>query len=528
MDDQEQAAAPGGELQLADVIPKRPKMWWKYPYLLKLNVLLMAGVLAQVVSGYDGSMLNGLQALESWQEYFDDPAGSRLGTMTNGINIGILITMPFVWAMLEYIGRKPSLIIGCLVIILGAVIQGVARNFSMFIAARILLGIGGGIAQTAGPVYLAECAYPSHRPTMTSLLLASWPFGSFIASLVTWGPYNSSMKYNNWSWRIPSLIQAVLPAVQVVLAVLGPESPRWLISKGKTEAALAFFSKYHGDGDPASPLVQFQMAEISATIEAEKVQKQTRWTEFFATRAMLHRLFITLALPAMQQLCGNSVLAYYLHLILDNLGITNSLDQLKINIGITVFSLVCSVIFASIVYKHPRRHMLMAGYIVMCITFTIFTIVSAINQERNFADHSLAIGAVVMIYAFSGAYHIASPVPLTYIMEINPFSLRAKASMLYQLSGTAIMLFNGYVNPIAMAAIAWKYYIVWDVWLVVQTLVVYFFFPETHGLGLEEVAQVFGDALVDSDTAIHKMAVVLDDAASDKERPTEHVEQVRN
>lgn len=485
-----------GELTLHDVVPKHDKMWWHYPYLLKLNTLLLSGILANVVAGYDGSMVNGLQSLDSWQEYFDHPTGERLGTMSMGITIGSLCTTPFVWYFTERLGRKPTLIIGCIISILGGILQGCSANYGMFVASRIILGVGGLFCAAVAPVFLTECAYPTQRPSVTSMFLVSWPFGAFIAAVVTWGPYNSDLKYNNWSWRIPSLLQSFFPVIQLVLAVLGPESPRWLISKGKLDKALDFFSKYHGDGDPSSALVQFQMAEISATIEAEKLQKQSRWTEYFKSKAMLHRLAITLGLPVMQQLCGNAVISYYLHIILDNLGITNALDQLKINIGMTVFGLFFAIFFGSLIYRFPRRLLLMAGYLSMCLTYTIFTIVSALNQKRNFEDGSLAVGAVVMIFAFQAAYHIASPVPAPYIMEINPFSLRAKAGMLYGLAGGVVGIFNAYVNPIAMEKISWKYYIVWDIWLVVQTVIVYFCFPETHGLALEEVAQVFGDALI--------------------------------
>jgi hypothetical protein len=352
----------------------------------------------------------------------------------------------------------------------------------------------------------------------------SWPLGATIAALVTWGPYNSSLKDNNWSWRIPSLLQAAFPVVQLLLAIIGPESPRWQISKGKMDKALDFFAKYHGNGDPSSQLVQFQMAEISATIEAEKIQRQSRWAEYFASRAMLHRLFLTLALPAMQQLCGNAVISYYLHIILNNLGITNPLDQLRINIGMTAFGLLWVLVFASLIYRFRRRVLLLTGYISMCIVYTIFTIVSAINEERDYQDHSLAIGAVVMIFGFQAAYHICTPVPPTYLMEINPFSLRAKAGMLYSLSSNVVNLFNGYVNPIAMEAISWKYYIVWDCWLVVQAGIVYFFFPETHGLALEEVAEVFGDALVDSQQTADKIRML--NTYTEKVDAAEHIEAV--
>lgn len=81
---------------LADVTPKLEKIWFKYPWLFQLNIShLLGGILAQVTSGYDGSMMNNLQTLPSCREYFENPAGSRLGTMTNVLSIGTLISISF-------------------------------------------------------------------------------------------------------------------------------------------------------------------------------------------------------------------------------------------------------------------------------------------------------------------------------------------------------------------------------------------------------------------------------------------------
>lgn len=490
--------------KLADVVPKLDKPWYRYPHLVKLNMLMVSGILAQVVSGYDGSMMNGLQSLPSWQEYFDHPAGSRLGTLSVGVNIGCLISTPFVSYVCEYAGRRLTIIISCCVVILGAVLQGAAQNFSMFLAARIFLGIGSSLGAVGAAAFLAECAYPVHRPTLTSLLQASFSVGSFLAALVTWGPYQSSLKQSNWSWRIPSILQCVLPIVQLFIAIIGPESPRWLVDKGKPDKAYEFFTKYHGGGDESSPLVHFQMAEVSATIEAERAQKQSRWVEWFQSKAMLHRLFICCAFPAMVQLVGNTIISYYLHIVLNNIGITDSLTQLKINIGLTAFGTACCLVCASYVYKFPRKYMIYLGFGLMNIIYVIFTILSALAVQRNFKDYSLSIGVVAMVYLFQGAYHISSPVAITYTTEITPFSLRAKGQMLYQLTSNLAGLFNNYVNPISMEKIGWKYYIVWDCWIFIQLLVVIFFFPETHGKSLEEIAEVFGDELVESSQAMEK------------------------
>jgi MFS family permease len=130
------------------------------------------------------------------------------------------------------------------------------------------------------------------------MLMPSWPIGSLASALITWGTFTGLI--TNWSWRIPSLLQCFFPIVQIVIAFFGPESPRWLIDKGRDQEAIDFFVKYHAHGDADHPIVQFEFAEIAATIEEEKLQKVGSWLTWFSSKAMLHRLFLALAVPAFQ------------------------------------------------------------------------------------------------------------------------------------------------------------------------------------------------------------------------------------
>lgn len=134
----------------------------------------------------------------------------------------------------------------------------------------------------------------------------------------------------------------------------------------------------------------------------------------------------------------------------------------------------------------------------MGIAYIIWTICSALNEKHNFADKGFAAAVLAMIFVFSAAYHMCSPVAPTYIMEVVPFSLRAKAAMMYQLTGNLAGLYNSFANPVAMDAISWRYYIVWCVVIGVNFVLIWLFFPETRGKGLEEVAEIFDgpDALV--------------------------------
>lgn len=94
---------------------------FRYPHLLQLNFLPLAPILTQIVSSFDGSMMNNLQNVTAWED-FDSPKTVRLGTMSKGTTIGTLVSTPFVSYLCDYSGRKNALIGGCVIVVVGAII----------------------------------------------------------------------------------------------------------------------------------------------------------------------------------------------------------------------------------------------------------------------------------------------------------------------------------------------------------------------------------------------------------------------
>jgi MFS family permease len=172
-------------LTLKDVTPKLERIWIKYPRLVQLNLLLLCAFLGQTATGYDGSMLNGMQALPQWQAYFGSPTGGRLGAMVNGIVFGVLISLTFSSQLCEKIGRRYPITIGTSIIIIGSILQTAAVHYAMFVLGRFLIGIGGGLVAVAAPQLMMECAYPSQRGKMVSLYMTQWPVVS--PGLITMG-----------------------------------------------------------------------------------------------------------------------------------------------------------------------------------------------------------------------------------------------------------------------------------------------------------------------------------------------------
>jgi len=134
----------------------------------------------------------------------------------------------------------------------------------MFITSRLLLGlgipfsiiaasslIGGkvvGALKSINPGYslsYTELSHPKERARLCSIFNASWDFGAAVVAGVTLGTFSRN---DTWSWRIPSILQLLPSAIQLTFIWWVPESPRWFISKGRREEAMAILVKYHAEG----------------------------------------------------------------------------------------------------------------------------------------------------------------------------------------------------------------------------------------------------------------------------------------
>ena len=485
------ASSPPTEWDLHKVLPQSGKPWYKQRHLLILNLMMVVPFLSSTTNGYDGSMLNGLQSMVQWRTSFHNPTGTRLGSLSNGTIFGQILAFPIAAWLAERTGRRFPIFIGSVLLVIGAVLQCAAQNYAMFLVARMIIGFGGLIAVESSPMLVTELAYPTHRPVLVGYYNNLWYLGSLMAAWITYGTYFMGTG-DSWAWRIPSLLQGFFPLLQVFFVYLLPESPRYLVQKDRHEEARKIMVKYHADGDESSALVDFEMKEIVLSIETAKVTSTTHYTEFFKTPGNKHRLFIITVVPLMMQLSGNGLTSYYLHLILNSIGLKSDPEQLRINGGLQVFNLAVSVAMASLMEIAGRRRLFLFSTVGMLVVFIIWTILSAINQERGFHDSSLGTGVVAMIFIYQFFYNsgLNGP-PWVYVTEVLPTHLRAKGTNIMQFAATCALIFNGYANPVAMDAISWKYYIVYIVVIAVEVVLVYFWFPETKGHSLEEIAVIF-------------------------------------
>lgn len=186
-----------------------PKInWLKNPNLRTTYFMLFFVMLTSATNGYDGSMVNGLLTLEQFTSYMGDPSGSIKGLFSGILFLGSLAALPVTPYIADGLGRRWGIVTGSTIMLGAVALQSASVNYQMFIAARFFLGFGVAIAHGAAPLLITEVCHPQHRAVFTTIYNTTWYIGSIIAA---WLTYGTNRIDNQWSWRIPSIAQALPP-----------------------------------------------------------------------------------------------------------------------------------------------------------------------------------------------------------------------------------------------------------------------------------------------------------------------------
>ncbi|RSL80985.1 hypothetical protein CEP51_006162 [Fusarium floridanum] len=475
--------------ELAAVLPDDGP-WYKQKHLVKLNFSILLLIMFSSSNGYDGSLMNGLLALPQWHSFMDSPTGAWLGFINAIYSLGSAIVYPpAAWVCNRY-GRKLGVWIGYALLVLGTALQTAANGQVAFVLARLFLGAASAFFVSV-PLLISENAYPSQRGVASSLYNCGWFVGSVVAAWTTFATRNM----DHWSWRIPSLLQIATPLVALPGFLMISESPRWLVSVDRVEEARRILANIHSGGDMNSPLIAFEMTEIEETIRAEQeANASTSWADLCNTPGNRHRLFISVTLGIFAQWSGNGVVSYYLAMVLQTVGITSVRDQTLISACLQLWNLIWACAAAVLVDRLGRRKLFLASGTIMLMSYIIITGLSA--GFASTGQTSTGITVIPFLFIYNFGYDIAlTPLLVSYPIEIWPYSLRAKGLSVTLLTTLLAVFFNIFVNPIALEAIEWKYYLVFIAVLVSMLVTVWFAYPETRGRTLENMAWLFdGDS----------------------------------
>ncbi|OJJ76888.1 hypothetical protein ASPBRDRAFT_113801 [Aspergillus brasiliensis CBS 101740] len=468
--------------------------WWSSPSLIRLNLCIISLTLLSSANGYDSSLLNGLQSLPIWMSFMGQPGGTWLGFINTLYWIGAGISATFAASFSNRYGRKKAICLGYVCLIVGTALQSAAPSKALFMVGRFLAGASMGWMNNAGPSLIAEVAYPSHQGVATAMYMTSYYYGSVVAAWVTFGTRTLE---SNWAWRIPSLFQLLMPLLALPGFWFVPESVRWMVSVGRVAEARETLVRTHADNDSGAPWVEEELQMIQSSLVAEmEAEKSSGYAEMIRTPGNRHRLLISVTLGFFDQWVGNGLLSYYLTIVLNTVGVTETKDQLLISACLQIWNIFFAIGGAVSVERMGRRKLFLLSAAIMLISYVVMT--GLYGSFVTTGSHSTGLAFVPFVFVYFAGYDIAlTPLLTSYPCEIWPFRLRSRGLMVTWMSCIIAIIFNIFVNPIALEAIGWKYYIVYAVLLVVYGMIVFFFYPETRGFTLEQMALVFDDVHMD-------------------------------
>ncbi|KAJ6448269.1 hexose transporter [Mycena sanguinolenta] len=488
---------PRGSNAYTDLMDPNRK-WYNNRRLIALNAWITLLLITAATNGYDASMMNGLQSLTQWEEYFNHPTKGKLGLLNAIQTLGGLAGLPFAPYMCDGLGHRPTVFFGAAILIIAIGLQTASQSVGMFIGARFLIGFGLTFSASAAPMLVTELSYPKYRAPITSSYNSLWYAGAIIAAWTTFGSFKID---STWAWRVPSSFQAIPSILQVIFVLFGLESPRFLMSKGKEAQALKTLAYYHADGNEEDPLVQYEFQEIKAAIEYDRtVAANVGWQSFLSSAGNRKRIRIIVAIAFFSQWSGNGLVSFYLNKVLASVGVTDPTIQLLINGILQIWNLAWALSASAMVERLGRRLLFMVSVIGMCLFFTMQTICTA--RYRIDGNTSAAHAVIAFIFLYYASYDIAfTPLLVTYTLEILPYNVRAKGFTIFNFTCSIALIFNQYINPIALvtnrrcflatANIDWKYYIVYCIWLTVEAVILFLYVVETKNRTLEETAALF-------------------------------------
>ncbi|KAH7023921.1 sugar transporter [Ilyonectria destructans] len=443
----------------------------------------------QAAYGVDWGVVGGINAFDRWHDYYGfGNTGVTISTINALMQIGIFVGAPFL-ALSDVIGRRGVNFAGNLLTIIAAFMQGNAPNLATLFVGRLILGFGTALC--TAPQYVAEVAPVHLRGRIVGIFGACFQVGSMMMlgvmmALTRWE--------SDWQWRTAFMLQAIFPTVVCITIYLWcPESPRYLVMKGKVQKAREVIAKYQTThNDINDPIVGMVIAQIEQSLEnsQQKTLRAAYDFRIFFTRAVGFRTTVLIIYSVFQQWNGGGIIGYYLTPALMTVGIDGTLQQLGITLGSTGLYFVFTLFGAYIIDKFRRRTLIFTGIVLIVIFQTAVTITSwqyTINPSK-----ASAILMVLWVYCFQicSASTIATMHNL-YPVEILSLSLRAKGMGLYAMFQGAAGVVHTYGIGVGIGKVGYKIWVVYIVYNALQGIIAYFLFPETSKLSLEEIDTIF-------------------------------------
>lgn len=387
-------------------------------------LIVSVATLGGFLFGFDSGVING--TVDGLQKAFDSTnigTGFNVASMLLGCAVGAFVA----GRLSDTIGRRAVLLIAAMLFIISAWGSGIAGDALVFVIARILGGLAVGAASVIAPAYISEVAPADRRGRLSSIqqvmiiigLFAAFLSNYFLAEFaggsqqLVWGGYEA------WRWMF--WVELVPAAAFLLLLFFIPESPRYLVAKGRDEEAQKVLSSLFGSAGTAAKLKEIQES-LAGDVQprlSDLVSKQTG--------RIRKIVWVGIGLATFQQFVGINIVFYYGAVLWQAVGFTEN-DALKINILSGALSI--GAVFAAIMLidRIGRKPLLLIGSAGMAIGLTVmafaFASGSLVDGELVLSDGA-GIAALLAANAYVVAFNFSwGPVMWVMLGEMFPNQIR--------------------------------------------------------------------------------------------------------
>ncbi|KAJ5131781.1 hypothetical protein N7448_005939 [Penicillium atrosanguineum] len=461
------------------------------------RMIAVLGSVAFLVQGYNQSVMNGFTTLPSFLEAIPEvdtvnTVGAQkshnttiLGLVVAIFELGSAIGALSCLAVGDRLGRPRTMLLAGCIVVVGVIIQASTYSLGQILAGRIVTGVGIGMYTGTVPMYVSETA---SAPKRGQLVLVEGVFalsGLAIASWVNFGMFHTT---GSVSWRFPIALQLVFIIILLSLTPFLPESPRYLVKKGRIEEALAVMARLMGL-EPTALEVEKEIAVINAALARDAGHRSKYSANPFSMNENrhLHRLLIAASSTMITQMTGINVVAFYSTSIFEGtLGYSGS-DARIFSACLQVTLALGGLTAVFTVDRFGRRPLMLFSVACMCMAQAA---VAGLTSDKS----NTAAGKAAVFFYFLADYTLPIGMFMSTFMygaEVAPLGIR---HIITAFGAASSWLFNfmvAEVTPVAFDNIGWRYNIVYAATSAAGCVVIFLFYPETRGRSLEEIDEIF-------------------------------------
>jgi sugar porter (SP) family MFS transporter len=481
------------------------------PVTVKAYLMCAFAAFGGIFFGYDSGYINGVMGMDYFIHQFEglDKATTssddfvipswKKSLITSILSAGTFFGALIAGDLADWFGRRTTIIIGCIIFIIGVSLQAASSALGLLVAGRLVAGFGVGFVSAIIILYMSEIAPRKVRGAIVSGYQFCITIGLMLASCVDYGTQNRT---DSGSYRIPIALQSLWALILGTGLLLLPESPRYFVKKGQLDKAATALSRVRGEPE-ASDYIQQELAEIVANHEYERQLTPeggyfVSWSNcfrgsLFKANSNLRRTILGTSLQMMQQLTGVNFIFYYGTTFFTALGTIS--NPFLINMITTIVNVFSTPISFWAMERMGRRPLLIWGALGMVICQFLIAIIGVTDGSNNQAVSAMISFICIYIFFFASTW---GPGAWVVIGEIFPLPIRSRGVALSTASNwlwnCIIAVITPYMVDKDKGNLGSKIFFIWGSLCALCFVYAFFLIFETKGLTLEQVDKMMEES----------------------------------